>query len=69
LIALVQNSIGELLGVHRTFLGRDGAKTELQPPKASLGPIWGGAIRLDALQPDTRLVIGEGVEAPPLRPA
>jgi putative DNA primase/helicase len=32
------------------------------PVKASLGPIWGGAIRLHDLDPDRPLVIGEGIE-------
>ena len=49
-----------MLGVHRTFLAPDGQKADVQPVKASLGPIWGGAIRLDPVA--AGLVIGEGIE-------
>jgi phage/plasmid primase-like uncharacterized protein len=48
--------------VHRTYLTRGGDKAAVEPAKASLGPIWGGAIRLDALANDKPLVIGEGIE-------
>jgi putative DNA primase/helicase len=61
MIAEVVNVIGAFLGVHRTYLRHDGTgKAAVEPAKASLGPVWGGAIRLDPLAPE--LVIGEGIE-------
>jgi phage/plasmid primase-like uncharacterized protein len=62
MIALVTNSGGLSIGVHRTYLGRDGSKARVAPAKASLGPVWGGAIRLDSPRTDVPLVIGEGIE-------
>jgi hypothetical protein len=63
MIALVTNYGGAPIGVHRTYLARDGSKTRAEPAKASLGPVWGGAIRLDSPRPDVPLVIGEGIES------
>ncbi|GAN76270.1 DUF7146 domain-containing protein [Acidisphaera rubrifaciens] len=63
MIALVQDVTGAAVAVHRTYLDRTGAKAAIEPPKASLGPVWGGAIRLDALHPDLPLVLGEGIES------
>jgi phage/plasmid primase-like uncharacterized protein len=63
MIALVTNSGGLSIGVHRTYLGRDGSKARVEPVKASLGPVQGGAIRLDPLNADVPLVIGEGIES------
>ena len=63
MIALVTDVTGAALGVHRTFLGRDGSKAHVEPAKASLGPVWGGAIRLQTLVTSTPLVIGEGIES------
>ena len=63
LLALVQDAAGEPLGVHRTFLSADGSKARVEPAKASLGPIWGGAIRLEPLAMGVPLVIGEGIES------
>jgi putative DNA primase/helicase len=62
LIALVCDVTGRPIGVHRTYLSRDGRKAEVVPAKASLGAIWGGAIRLQELSPGHLLVIGEGIE-------
>jgi hypothetical protein len=57
----VQDVNGGPLGVHRTFLQRDGSgKATIEPPRASLGPIRGGAIRLDPAADE--MVIGEGLE-------
>jgi putative DNA primase/helicase len=62
LVALVQNAVGAPIGVHRTYLRHDGSgKAAVEPPRASLGPIWGGAVRLDPLA--IELVIGEGIES------
>jgi len=60
LVAAVLNAAGALVGVHRTYLHSDGSKARLEPVKASLGPIWGGAIRLAPAAPE--IVIGEGIE-------
>ena len=63
MIALVQDAAGKPSAVHRTFLASDGSgKAKVDPPRASLGPLWGGAVRLDPFDPDQPLVIGEGIE-------
>lgn len=62
LLALVQDAAGKPLGVHRTYLATDGRKARVEPAKASLGPIWSGAIRLQPLPTGGPLVIGEGIE-------
>ena len=61
LVALVQAHDGRVVGIHRTYLQPDGRKAEADPPKASLGDIRGGAIRLDSIAPE--IVIGEGIES------
>jgi putative DNA primase/helicase len=63
MIALVVDVAGVPLGIHRTYLCRDGLKASVEPAKASLGPIWGGAIRLDPHKPHVPLIIGEGIES------
>ena len=63
LIALVSAPDGAPLAVHRTFITRDGRKATVEPVKASLGPVWGGAIRLDDHDPSWPLAIGEGIES------
>ncbi len=60
MIALVLGPHGEPLGVHRTYLDNNGRKAAIEPQKASVGPVWGGAIRLDPEAAE--LVIGEGIE-------
>ena len=60
LIARVQDAVGKPIAVHRTYLTPNGRKATLDPPKASLGPVWGGAIRLHPVAP--WLVIAEGIE-------
>lgn len=63
MIALVTAANGEPMGIHRTFLRPDGTgKATVEPAKASLGPIWGGAIRLERHNTMQALVIGEGIE-------
>jgi putative DNA primase/helicase len=62
LMALVQDVTGQPIAVHRTFLARDGTKACVEPAKASLGRIWGTAIRLHPPEADLPLVIGEGIE-------
>lgn len=59
LVALVEGGGG--FAVHRTYLRRDGTgKMPVEPAKAMLGPVQGGAVRLtDAPGP---LVVTEGIE-------
>ena len=64
MLALVSNAAGEAMGLHRTYLARDGSgKAAVEPAKASLGPVWAGAIRLDAPDGAAAMVIGEGIES------
>lgn len=61
MLALVVNAADQPIAVHRTYLRSDGTgKAAVTPAKASLGPVRGGAIRLDPAAPE--LVIGEGIE-------
>jgi putative DNA primase/helicase len=64
LVALVcSTTTGEPLAVHRTYLQRDGAgKANVEPTKATKGPMAGGAIMLHEPVADAPLVIGEGIE-------
>lgn len=60
LIAAVQGS--GLPAVHRTYLCVDGAgKANIDPPKAMLGAVAGGAVRL--CNDTGPLVVGEGLES------
>ncbi len=62
MVAEVVNAAGAFLAVHRTFLRRDGTgKAAVEPVKATLGPVWGGAIRLDPAAEE--LAVGEGIES------
>ena len=61
LVALVVDVTGKPVAVHRTYLAPGGHKAAMEPPKASKGPVWGGAIRLDPEAPE--IVIGEGIES------
>lgn len=61
MLALVRDQHVTPLAIHRTYLRPDGTgKADVEPAKASLGPIWGGAIRLAPIAPE--IVIGEGIE-------
>ena len=60
MLALVQDVTGAPIAVHRTYITRGGNKADVEPVKASVGPIFGGAIRLDAAAAE--LVVGEGIE-------
>jgi hypothetical protein len=66
LIAAVRNVDGKFIGVHRTYLRTDGTgKADIEPPKASLGPVRGGAVRLAPIEhvlTAGELVVGEGIE-------
>lgn len=60
---IVSTRTGEPVAIHRTYLRRDGTgKADLDPAKASKGPIGGGAIMLHMPVAGTPLVIGEGIE-------
>ena len=62
LVAGVQDSSGRFLGVQRTYLAADGSgKAAVDPARASLGSLAGGAVRL-AESVDGRLLLGEGIE-------
>jgi putative DNA primase/helicase len=64
LIAVVSDATGQPVAAHRTYLTRDGlAKARVTPQKASLGPVWGGAVRLAEASQRSPLVIGEGIES------
>ena len=62
MVALITRGTDGLpLGIHRTFLARDGAgKAPVSPDKMMLGPSRGGAVRLSEAGP--QLMVGEGLE-------
>lgn len=61
MICAVQQSNGELSGVHRTFLDQDGLKkAPVLPTKKMAGVCYGGAVRLTAA--GAVLAIAEGIE-------
>jgi putative DNA primase/helicase len=61
MIAAVQGADGKIVGVHRTYLRSDGSgKADIEPQKAALGPIRGGAVRF-AKAGDV-LALTEGIE-------
>ena len=61
LVAGVQDAAGDFMGIQRCYL--DGArKAELDPVRASLGSLAGGAVRI--LEPaGDALLLGEGIES------
>ena len=60
MMALVQDVDGLPIAIHRTYLTAEGAKAGVDPVRASLGPLGGGAVRLDPAGPV--LVVAEGIE-------
>ena len=63
LVACVQDASGRALGIQRTFLAADGTgKADVDPVRASLGSLQGGAVRLSEPH-DGRLLVGEGIES------
>jgi len=62
MVSLVTRGTDDVpVGIHRTFLARDGAgKAPVDPQKMMLGPCHGGAVRL-ATTGDL-LMVGEGIE-------
>jgi putative DNA primase/helicase len=66
MLAPVVNASGELTGVHMTYLRLDGGgKADLlkEFQRECRGLIHGGAIRLADHNPDTALIVGEGLES------
>jgi putative DNA primase/helicase len=64
LVALVHQEGVGAVAIHRTFLKPDGSgKAGVDPDKACLGPVGGGAVRLAAPRPGEWLAIGEGIES------
>ncbi|MDA8049304.1 MAG: toprim domain-containing protein [Rhodospirillales bacterium] len=60
LLAKITATDGTLAGLQRIYLDRDGNKATVEPVKASLGLIAGGAVRLQDCSAE--LVVGEGIE-------
>ncbi len=61
LLAAITGPDGALQGVQRIFLDRDGRKADVVPVKATLGPMAGGAVRLQPAS--TELAVAEGLES------
>jgi len=63
MIALAADEVGRVQAVHRTYLAPAGAgKAKLDPPRATLGPVGGAAVRLCRPREGVALVLGEGIE-------
>lgn len=61
MVAAVSGLEGELMAVHRTYLADGGqGKANVEPAKASLGPVSNGAVRL--APPAEHLGLAEGIE-------
>jgi len=62
MVALVQHGVNDQpIGIHRTFLARDGSgKAAVSPDKMMLGKVSGGAVRLAPVS--ERLAVCEGLE-------
>ena len=65
LVAGVQDAQGGFLGVQRIYLDREGAprKAAVEPVRASLGSLAGGAVRLGEPEHGRPLLVGEGIES------
>ena len=62
IVAGIQDVAGHVLGIQRTYLAADGTgKAAVDPVRASLGSLAGGAVRLGEPR-DGRLLVGEGIE-------
>lgn len=63
MVAQVVDATGQAIACHRTYLDRQGRKATLDPCKMSLGPLWGGAVRLTLDgAPPPEVVVAEGIE-------
>ena len=65
LVAGVQDVHGDFRGVQRIYLDREGAprKASVEPVRASLGSLAGGAVRLAEPEHGRPLLVGEGIES------
>jgi phage/plasmid primase-like uncharacterized protein len=66
MLAPVVNVTGEQIGVHLTYLRRDGSGKATLPKeyqRECRGVIHGGAIRLSEHDPDSELIVAEGIES------
>jgi phage/plasmid primase-like uncharacterized protein len=60
-VAAIQDRERRIVAIHRTFLAPEGlGKAKVEPAKAALGPIHGGAVRLAPA--DDVLGLAEGIE-------
>jgi hypothetical protein len=63
MLAIIMHAAHGPVALHRTFIRSDGCgKARVDPDKASLGPIAGGAVHFGEPREDRPLVIGEGIE-------
>ena len=66
MLGLVRDGAGEVIGLHRTYLGEnpDGsvAKASVAKPRMMLGKMAGGAVRLAAFNGQGALGLCEGIE-------
>ena len=65
MIALVEHVEQGIVGIHRTYVRNDGSGKALLPKnwqRRSLGPVKGGAVRLESPRPGEWFAIGEGIE-------
>ena len=61
MVGLVTGPDDKPIGIHRTFLARDGSsKAPVDPNKMMLGPTRGGAVRLAPVA--AKLMVAEGIE-------
>ena len=63
MISLVEHENHGPTAIHRTFISADGSgKAAVEPDKASLGPVAGGAVRLAQVRAGEWLLVAEGLE-------
>jgi hypothetical protein len=63
IIAKFVNVDEEFIGIQRIFLADDERRPAgVDPPKPTLGPIAGAAVRLAPFDPGKPLIVGEGIE-------
>jgi putative DNA primase/helicase len=63
MIGLVEHVDHGPTAIHRTFISADGSgKAAVEPDKASLGPVAGGAVRLAQARAGQWLLVAEGLE-------
>jgi putative DNA primase/helicase len=63
MVALVERVGAGPIAIHRTFLRADGSgKANIEPDKASLAPVGGGAVRFGMPRAGEWLIAAEGIE-------